>query len=194
MGTRNEGREARMSAVRQAAWALFAGQGYESTTVRQIAVKAGVSTGTVMSLGDKATLLLGLFEAAIAEHMSPSRHEDDSAAEAVWRCYEPYFDFYASHPELSRAYGRVLLSPAGRNHPALGAQAQEFNALVARKIAAGYPQASESAAGLTAESLFASYIHALVIWASETTSLDQARSSFRRQITWQLARFEEPHF
>ncbi|WP_051298987.1 TetR/AcrR family transcriptional regulator [Arthrobacter castelli] len=190
MGVRAEQRDKRLRDVREATWRLFQDQGYESTTVRQIATKANVATGTVMNFGGKETLLLALFETAIAEHMEPSPRQDATAVDAVWHHYKPYFDFYASVPELARSYGRILLSPAARGHPALGSQARDFNTLVARDISNRHPLAPENDAARMAEALFGLYIHALVAWVSSAATLDEATASFRQQIAWQLARFD----
>ncbi|MET4782641.1 helix-turn-helix domain-containing protein [Glaciihabitans sp. UYNi722] len=190
MNARADGREGRLRAVKEAAWILFSETGYASTTIRQIAAKAKVSTGTVMSFGGKETLLLAQFEDGIAEHLVAPVFTTESAADAVWRFFEPYFEFYAERPELSRSYGRVLLSPAGAQHPALGAQAREFNSLVASEIGRRYPRAREADAAAAATALFAIYIHALVLWVSEAATLAQATAVFRHQVAWQLARFE----
>lgn len=190
MVLRQQGRERRLTLVRETAGRLFREQGYETTTVRQIAAAAGVSTGTVMSCGDKATLLLQTVEDAIGALMPPVGpvEVDLDPVDVVWRCFAPYFDFYASVPELARPYTVLLLS-AGPDHPALGAQAEMFITAVATRIRLGCPGAGEEAAGLTAEGLFAAYLHALLTWVSGVAELEAAVAGFRRQIDWQLARF-----
>lgn len=191
MGSREQGRRRRLDAVQRAAAELFRDQGYESTTVRQIAERAGVSTGTVMSAGDKATLLLGLITEAIDDLMpvDPAAGEG-SPAELVWRCYEPYFAFYDANPELSRPYAALLLGAPERRFPALGEQATAFNGLVADRIRGSLPHVDADAAGATAEALFAVYIFALVLWASGSADLERATAVLRGQIGWQLSRFE----
>lgn len=190
MMLRQEGRELRLRAVRQAAGRLFQEQGYDSTTVRQIAAAAGVSTGTVMNCGDKAALLLQTVEDAIDTLMPQANPVGVNLdpVEVVWRCYAPYFDFYAAVPELARPYTVLLLS-AGLDHPALGAQAEMFNTAVADRIRLSYPWAGEEEAALTAEALFAAYLHALLVWVSGVAELEAAVAGFRRQIDWQLIRF-----
>lgn len=190
MGVRSEGRRLRLDAVQQAAGDLFRSQGYEATTVRQIAERAGVSTGTVMSTGDKAGLLLGLITDAIEDLMPTAVATGAPAAELVWRCYEPYFAFYDANPALSRPYASLLLGSPDRDFPALGRQAVAFNALVADQIRAALPQVDEQSARTCAEALFAVYIFALVLWASGAADLVRATAVLRGQIDWQLARFE----
>ncbi|MGI8456775.1 MAG: TetR/AcrR family transcriptional regulator [Propionibacteriaceae bacterium] len=191
MTLRAQGREQRLRTVRETAGRLFREQGYEMTTVRQIASAAGVSTGTVMSCGDKASLLLQSVEDAIDALMPPvgdGVDPDADPTDLVWRCYAPYFDLYSAVPELARPY-TVLLVSAGGNHPALGAQADLFTEIVAGRIRSGHPQVGEEAARLTAEALFAAYLHALLLWVSGVAELETAVAGFRRQIDWQLLRF-----
>ena len=190
MTNRSAGRQHRLDAVHRAADGLFRRQGYEATTVRQIAERAGVSTGTVMSFGDKAALLLGVITDAIEDLMPTSIGTGEPAATLVWRCFEPYFAFYEANPELSRPYATLLLGSVDRDFPALGAQAATFNAFVARQIRAASVGVDAADAEATATALFAVYIFALVLWASGTADLERATALLRAQIAWQLSRFE----
>lgn len=192
MGVRSEGRMERLDAVHRAAAELFRTQGYDATTIRQIAGRAGVSTGTVMSAGDKATLLLEVITQSIDDLMPAGVRTGAPAADLVWGCYEPYFSFYAANPELSRPYAAILLGSPDRQFPALGAQAKEFNALVAGQIRASMPAVDSGSATATAEALFAVYIFSLVLWASGSADLGGATAVLRGQIAWQLSRFESP--
>ena len=190
MGVRSAGRKMRLDAVHRAAGELFGNQGYETTTIRQIAERAGVSTGTVMSVGDKASLLLGLITVAIDGLMPPRIRTDGPVRDLVWACYEPYFAFYAENPELSRPYAGILLGSSDRDFPALGDQAARFNTLVAAQIRAGLPGVDQSSAQATAETLFAVYIFSLVLWGSGSADLPGATAVLQQQIDWQLSRFD----
>ena len=57
-GVRRSGQRERAGRVTEAAWDLFRTQGYEATSVREIAAAAGVSVGTVANAGGKAQLFL----------------------------------------------------------------------------------------------------------------------------------------
>ena len=195
MSVRAAGREQRTHAVKRAAWSLFVARGFEATTVRQIAAEAGVSTGTVMSFGSKSTLLLELFDDAIADRIGteppPSDDGVDGAVEAVWACYRPYFDFFGSQPVLARSYASVLFSGSVRQPAALGDQATQFNAYVAQVIAQRCQCARVEDAHRAADAIFAAYLHTLMRWATDLDDADSAIAAFAGQLSWQLARFDQ---
>jgi len=56
-----------------AANAQFLEHGFTDTTIRDIATAAGVSTGTVMIVGDKRALLVKVFDGLIAEEGPPEQ-------------------------------------------------------------------------------------------------------------------------
>ena len=96
---------------------MYSAQGFDQTTVRQVAEEAGVSTGTVINAGGKSGLLVTLFEDALRSRVrqgGPPAGAD--LADAVWGRFEVFFTFYGDRPDLTRAYLRVLLSDqAGRD-------------------------------------------------------------------------------
>lgn len=189
MSTRAQARDARRREVMRAAWKLFAENGFDRTTIRQIAERAGVSVGTVMNVGDKTTLLLDLMEAAIAERMTePPTHRDD-AATTIWLRLEAYFDFFASVPRLAKAYGRALFTAAGPNHHALTTQAEAFTKILADDIIGHAPRVSAADAAQAAHAIFAGYILAVATWGSDAAPLDVVTAALRDQVAWQLERF-----
>lgn len=190
MGIRSEGQQQRLDAVHRAAAELFGSQGYEATTIRQIAERAGVSSGTVMNAGDKASLLLDVITNAIDDLMPRTPGFGAAPAELVWRCFEPYFVFYDANPELSRPFAALLMGSPDREIEAMGRQAADFGGLLAQQILGCFPRIADRSAAATAEALFAVYIFALVQWASGAADLDGATAVLRRQIDWQLSRFE----
>jgi len=64
MSVRRVGQLERERRVKEAAFQLFVTHGYAGTSVRDIAATAGVSTGTVRNVGDKASLFLLVMEEA----------------------------------------------------------------------------------------------------------------------------------
>ena len=64
MSVRQEGQRERERRVKAVAFQLFVTRGYAGTSVRDIAGAAGVSTGTVRNVGDKASLFLRVMEEA----------------------------------------------------------------------------------------------------------------------------------
>lgn len=189
--TRSELREATRLRVLDSARRLFEARGFNATTVRAIAADAGVSAGTVMTVGDKRTLLVKVFDEAIgAVHASrafrapdgesatrdaavepvESATPDGSAAgpvppetlaAQVTDLLEPFISLFAAHPDLSRAYAAALIS---------GAHASEvfggLRTLLIAEIASVLSRAAGGDAGsrVDADALAAS-IHLLYIGA-----------------------------
>ena len=89
--TRSELREATRLRVLDSARRLFEARGFNATTVRAIAADAGVSAGTVMTVGDKRTLLVKVFDEAIgAVHASRAfRAPDGESATRDAAAVEP---------------------------------------------------------------------------------------------------------
>jgi AcrR family transcriptional regulator len=111
-------RETTRRKVLAAAERLFREQGFGATTVRQIASDAGVSTGTVMSVGDKDALLVAIFDRWI-DAVHRERKSADSAAsgpltagvaaQAVMALFEPFIRYFALDDELSREYAAIIV-------------------------------------------------------------------------------------
>lgn len=110
-------REATRQKVLQSADRLFREQGFGATTIRQIAADAGVSSGSVMAVGDKEALLIAIFEGWIAE-----RHRQDvesgafrnsvdpsDPVEVVMLVFEPFVNFFDLDEELSREWGAIIM-------------------------------------------------------------------------------------
>ncbi|MER6982989.1 TetR/AcrR family transcriptional regulator, partial [Streptomyces carpinensis] len=100
---------------------LFRAQGFGATTVRQIAAEAGVSAGTVMSVGDKDALLVAIFDGWIdAVHRArtgddgtaPAPMSADVAVDAIMALFEPFIRYFAGDEELSREYAAIIVRGA----------------------------------------------------------------------------------
>ncbi|WP_219729354.1 TetR/AcrR family transcriptional regulator [Streptomyces noursei] len=113
---------------------LFRDRGFGVTTVRQIAADAAVSTGTVMSVGDKDALLVAIFDSWIdAVHRArtddqdepsvaplptgtkPSRAASTAAGTAVdtaMALFEPFIRYFALDEALSREYAAIIVRGA----------------------------------------------------------------------------------
>ncbi|MUL63867.1 TetR family transcriptional regulator [Mycobacterium sp. CBMA 234] len=96
---------------------LFRGQGFADTTIRQIAADAGVSTGTVMGVGDKDGLLIEVFDDWIATihrdrqsgDESPDSLTPDGTVDAVMGLLAPFLRYFAEDPALSRQYSSIIV-------------------------------------------------------------------------------------
>ncbi|MGH3429697.1 MAG: TetR/AcrR family transcriptional regulator [Mycobacteriales bacterium] len=116
--SRSAKREATRQKVLAAAERLFRAQGFRVTRIRQIAADAGVSTGTVMAVGDKDALLVAIFDGWIASvHRGrDAGHGADRAFPAVTAAvgdvldlFEPFIAYFTLDPELSREYAAVIV-------------------------------------------------------------------------------------
>jgi AcrR family transcriptional regulator len=119
--SRAEKREATRQRVLAASERLFRDQGFGATTVRQIAAEAGVSAGTVMSVGDKDALLVAIFDGWI-DAVHRARTADDgpapvpmsagAARDAVMALFEPFVRYFALDEKLSREYAAIIVRGA----------------------------------------------------------------------------------
>jgi AcrR family transcriptional regulator len=119
MTSRREQREATRERVLSAAEHLFAAHGFESTTIREIAAGAGVSVGTVMAVGDKAAILVELFDRRIsvlhktrAERGEPRQTTPSPGhlVDEILALFEPFVALFSSDPELARQYAATLVT------------------------------------------------------------------------------------
>lgn len=158
-----------------AAQELFDEHGYTDATIRDIACRAKVSVGTVMSVGDKEALLVQIFDQLIeAEH----QHRTPITAEGcVERCLElvrPFLTLFVERLDLARVYASILLS--GRHSSevfqALGERLiQEFEDAITTEadcahLGATAQRSATAQPHAIAKALHAAYIGTLFIWAS----------------------------
>src|SRR6478735_338076 len=101
------------AAILEAAKRLFTSQGFDGTSMDQIATEAGVSKLTVYShFGDKETLFAAAVESHCANGMPSSLFEDRAETPVRERLTEIAAAFYAmiSSPEAIAGH-RILCSP-----------------------------------------------------------------------------------
>jgi AcrR family transcriptional regulator len=94
--------------VTAASRALLAEQGFDATTIRAIAQRAGVSVGTAQNyVGSKVELVVELFaddlEATITARAA-IEPASGSLQEKFLHYFVGFFELYASEPALSRTY------------------------------------------------------------------------------------------
>lgn len=96
------------TAIIEAAWRLFADQGYVATSIEEIAAAAGVSRATVFTaVGGKAVLLKAAFDVAIVGDDEPVSLPDRASSRAIRAEPDPhiYLALYAGL--VTEAGGRV---------------------------------------------------------------------------------------
>ena len=115
MTARQEQRLATENTILATAEQHFSTHGYQNATIRAIAAEANVSTGSVMSVGDKKTLLIRIFDTKIAAiHQSRNGHtgiaDTPNPTDAVLATVSPFLTIFAKHLDLSREYFATLVS------------------------------------------------------------------------------------
>lgn len=119
MTSREDARLATEGRVTESAEKLFLRDGFRATTVRDIAVDAGVSVGSVMKVGDKSALLVSIFDRSIARmhqdqatpEVRQSAHlESEPLMDRLYAALGPFLEIFASQMELAREYAAALVS------------------------------------------------------------------------------------
>ncbi|MGO1562797.1 Transcriptional regulator, TetR family [Actinomycetales bacterium JB111] len=116
--TREELKQATHRRVLEAASRLFRRRGFAGTAVRDIAEAAQVSVGTVMTVGDKDTLLVRVLDDQVeAVHLDRTERETTtlrveaaSCADRLVPIVRPFVDLFTDDPELARTYAAILVS------------------------------------------------------------------------------------
>lgn len=130
-GLRERKKQEKLDRIKRAARALFSKRGFHSTTIRDVAARAGVATGTVFLYAkDKADLLLILFSDAVTEVQDeafatlPTRRPGAAAllVAQLTHVFGRFFTFYDRDRALSRLFVKELLftdAPRSAQHFAL---------------------------------------------------------------------------
>lgn len=169
---REQSKQATQVRVLDAARQLFQERGFVATTVRDIAEVAGVSAGTVMTVGDKNALLVQVFDAMVADeharradpNSQPTEGASGSCVDRLGVLVQPFVSMFTGSPELSRSYASILVS--GTHSSSL------FTDLAARLVeefAAAITErgcTSREDAIAKANALYAAYVGTLFTWSA----------------------------
>ncbi|MEQ1567456.1 MAG: TetR/AcrR family transcriptional regulator [Myxococcota bacterium] len=121
MSTRELGKESRRARVSAAARDLFAERGYDGTTIRAIAERAGVGTGTVLLYANsKADLLITLFADELSDALDAqvATLVEGALEDELAYLFRGFYERYAERPEVFRAYIRETFAlPATADDP-----------------------------------------------------------------------------
>lgn len=96
--------------ILQAARALFAEQGFEATSIEQIAVSAGVAKASIFAhFGDKTNLLAALGVERIEALLEESRRvaavpAPSITTEQIMAIFEPWLSYFGEDPDFARLY------------------------------------------------------------------------------------------
>lgn len=193
--SRAEKREATRLKVLASAERLFRAQGFGATTIRQIAADAEVSTGTVMSVGDKDALLVAIFDTWIAAvHDSrEDQHErgdlppltPDAATHAVLDLVEPFITYFSLDLELSRQYAAVIVRGT---HESEVFQALARTLITELETLLTRTPLSAAEAGAGARTLYFSYLGILMTVGNGALDQQAAIVQFREVIRFVVRR------
>ena len=105
-GQREKNKAEKLQRIRQAAWELFVRKGFDETTTREIAIRAGVGIGTVFTYAENKRDLLFLVANddldEVTRKAEASISEDASCLENFLTVFRHHYRFFAKLPTLSR--------------------------------------------------------------------------------------------
>jgi AcrR family transcriptional regulator len=113
LGQRERNKRDKLQRIKNAARDLFISKGYDDTTTREIALRAGVGMGTVFTYADNKRDLLFLIANEDLEETT-KRAEADISPDAslmtnLIAIFGDHYEYFARQPELSRLMLREML-------------------------------------------------------------------------------------
>ncbi|MFC0385173.1 TetR/AcrR family transcriptional regulator [Muricoccus vinaceus] len=184
-------KEDKLERIKEAAFHLFSTRGYDDTTTREIAARAGVGMGTVFVYAEtKRDLLFLIVNDDLEACVDVARHVRNaglSLYDTLIAILRIHYEYFHRTPTVSRAALREMyFYQTGkqserfiRRRDSLG---QLLEDLVASAMEARLIHTVETA-GCVAATIFAVYqVHVRRWLAEETTSIDAALEDLGRQI------------
>jgi AcrR family transcriptional regulator len=111
-GLRERNKTDKLRRIKDAARELFVSNGFDETTTREIAVRAGVGIGTVFTYADnKRDLLFLVANDELAEVTASAEagvRQDAPCLQNLIDFFRHHYKFYAQQPELSRLLLREM--------------------------------------------------------------------------------------
>ena len=105
-GQREKNKIEKLQRIREAARELFVKKGFDETTTREIAVRAGVGIGTVFTYAENKRDLLFLVANddldEVTRKAEASVSDDASCLENFLTVFRQHYKFFAKQPSLSR--------------------------------------------------------------------------------------------
>jgi AcrR family transcriptional regulator len=112
LGQREKNKIDKLRRIKEAAQELFLSKGFDDTTTREIAVRAGVGIGTVFIYADNKRDLVFLVAndelAEITDGAEASVREDASCLQNLLTVFRHHYEFFGRRPELSRLMLREM--------------------------------------------------------------------------------------
>ena len=188
MGRREQNKVEKRERVRRAAWELFTTKGYDATTTKDVAERAGIATGTLfLYASDKKDLLFLVMHDRLARTVDEAFDTlSGGTLEAqLLHVFGTLFRMYARHPQIAMAFVRTV--PQGHDGPnakAADAMTMSFfgriGGLVVDAQRRGEVDASVEPMR-AAVNLFALYFSALLGWLRGAYSIEEALDPFLKE-------------
>jgi TetR/AcrR family transcriptional regulator, cholesterol catabolism regulator len=180
VGRRARQKRDKLERLRAAAWELFSTKGFEETTTREIAERAGVATGTLFLYAkDKPDLLFLVFEHRLAETVDDAFRSLPNASlkTQLIHVLGRLFVMYEKSPALARRFVKELPGADGPNAQRVNGLTfvflQRLGGLVEKAAERGEVRKGALPL-LAAQTIFAIYFMGLLSWLSGFNSLETA--------------------
>jgi len=185
--SRQKAKDETREKVRRAAWELFSEVGYDATTTKAIAERAGVAAGTVfVHASDKADLLRSVVYVELERIADKGANEvgEGPLVDEWLALFSRFLRFYGENRKVSEAFLSVTMAPSlDGMHSSFALEVTMrflgvLASLVERAKARGEVR-PEVASLLAAQAAFALYFGALSSWLQGFTSTEGAIVSLR---------------
>ena len=179
--TRRDQKEDTRGRVRAAALELFSTVGFDATTTKTVAERAGVAAGTVfVHARDKVDLLCLVMHELIVEATRrgfAEVREDDELLEQLLTVFRAVFAMYRENPKLAAPFVRAMPGADGPNGQIVSAHTFEFLGRIAALFSTAQTRGKIDPAVpplLLAQNVFALYFFSLYGWISGYATIDAA--------------------
>ena len=193
LSLRERNKRDKWTRIERAARDSFSRHGFEATTLRAIAARARVATGTLFLYArDKRELLFLVFQGEARRLFAEARaaaEPDTPLVDALMELFQRFFAFYARDPELSAAILQELFFRPYEPER-LGALTREYGALVAGLVGEARARGElrrDVPVAVAANALFAHYAYWIQTWlGSRLVSRTDAEQRLREALTLQI--------
>ncbi|UBV45297.1 TetR/AcrR family transcriptional regulator (plasmid) [Deinococcus taeanensis] len=197
-GRRDRHKQDKLTRIHTAALTLFTEQGYDATTIRQIAAEADVAAGTIFRYAtDKADLLLMVFHDAIAQTVAEATEPHrltGPLSQVLPGLFDPFFAFYEKRQALASDFLRLVLFHQSPWRTRELAQGRDFVQQLA-DLLRSRQDTGEVAADLNPQTaafaLFALYQACLVGWLAGEANLTETRERLAALLHLQVRAFQD---
>lgn len=193
LGRREKAKIANEERIRKAASRLFRKQGFEKTTIRQIAKAADLGLGTVYNYVDDKHGLLDMISKddidRVTREAFDSLPQKAPVLDSLLHVFRALYAHYQRQPDLALIIVKELTFSKDNKRKPRESRYEEFNIRIAgifevaqKRNELGEHFHAQEAASL----LYGSYFFQLIVWLSGGMTYDHAVESFRRSLHLQL--------